>query len=719
MPDLYAQVALDMPIGDHFDYQLPPEAVSLAVPGRWVLVPWSQGRRVGVIVDIVDTSAVAERTRPIIRVLDEVPLAPRGWLELARFAAGYYHRSLGEVLVPTLPKLLRNGSVTGTRGSPFTRATRRFEVERRAAVQRGSERSGEGSGKSGGDSSGDSDGKRGNEVGDKKAAPELTVEQQQALDTLSAERGFAVFLLHGITGSGKTEVYLRWIEQLLDRDPTGQVLMLVPEIALTPQLSAQLKARLGRHPIAILHSDVADGERAAAWLAAARGEARLVIGTRLSVLTPLPALTAIVVDEEHDASYKQQEGVHYSARDLAIVLAAECKVPVVLGSATPSLESWGRARAGRYRLLSLTERATGASLPSIRIQPLRGHPQEQGLTSPARQAIAETLARSEQALVFINRRGYAPVLCCEACGWLSACDACSAYRVLHRSGASRAGTPSRYRLVCHHCALETTVPRTCPTCGNIDLQALGRGTQRIEEGLAQLFPQARIARLDRDVARRRGAAEAVIDAARAGEVDLLVGTQMLAKGHDFERLTLVVVVDADAGLFSSDFRAPERLFATLTQVAGRAGRAGGQARQGEVLIQTRYPDHPLFEYLCRHDYAGFADQQLEDRRGMNLPPFMYQALLRAEADAIADALGFLGQARDAAREIAASLGADVRLYDPVPMPIARIAGKERAQLLLESASRKALQALLERWITPMRQSRSKVRWQIEVDPLEI
>jgi primosomal protein N' (replication factor Y) len=542
------------------------------------------------------------------------------------------------------------------------------------------------------------------------AAPALNPAQQAALAEILAGQGFQTFLLHGVTGSGKTEVYLHWLAEVLARDERAQVLLMVPEIGLTPQLVGLLRARFATLPIAILHSDLPDAERAAHWLAAVDGRARLVVGTRLSVLTPLPHLAAIVVDEEHDPSYKQQEGVRYSARDMAVALAARRAITVVLGSATPSLESWLAARRGRYRLLTLPDRVHAGALPVLRRVDPRRKALAHGLTPETRQAIERALGLGEQALVFMNRRGFAPVLNCDACGWLSACEHCAAFRVLHRQAS--AGPAERYRLLCHHCGAQEPVPRACPGCGNIDLTPLGRGTQRLEDGLRELFPAARIARLDRDVARHRGAAREVLQAAHRGEIDLLVGTQMLAKGHDFRRLSCVVVVDADSGLYSADFRAPERLFAVLMQVAGRAGRAGGHS---EVVVQTRFPHHPLFDALARYDFAAFANSQLAEREAAALPPFVFQALLRVEAVKLETALDFLARARQAA----APVSERVTLFDPVPMPMARLAGRERAQLLLESASRKALHAFLDAWLPGVAGLKGAVRWQIEVDPIEI
>ncbi|MGD9946333.1 MAG: primosomal protein N', partial [Burkholderiaceae bacterium] len=653
-----------------------------------------------------------ERIRPLREPLADEPVLPAAWLNLVGFAADYYHRGLGEVALPAIPKLLRTPPPARARGSVFARARQRFAAD--AAVQ-GTDRG---------------------PAPARAPVPALTCAQQQALAALLSVDSFAAFLLHGITGSGKTEVYLHWLAEALARDGQSQVLLLVPEIALTPQLAAQVAARFPEQRLAVLHSDLADGDRAAHWLAAVEGRARVVIGTRLAVLAPLPSLAAIVVDEEHDPSYKQQEGVRYSARDLAIAAAAQRRIPVLLGSATPSLESWHAARRERYRLLELNDRIGNARLPTVDIIDLRRKTLRHELAPASVEAIADTVARGEQALVFINRRGYAPVLSCESCGWLSRCDDCSAYRVLHRLGPAARG--ARYQLICHHCGAEQAVPRACPDCGNVDLKPLGRGTQRLEEGLAELFAGRRIARLDRDVARRRGAAQQVLDAAHAGEVDILVGTQMLAKGHDFRRLTLVVAVDCDGALFSSDFRAPERLLATLMQVAGRAGRDASASR---VIVQTRFPDHPVFDFLARHDYAGFADAQLSERREVGLPPYRYQALLRAEAGTQDEAIAFLVQARmagaallarprasgstggtDVTARLAASRGAGdepVVLLDPVPMAMSRLAGRERAQLLIEAAARPPLHRFLAAWLPALRQIRTSVRWQLDVDPIEI
>ena len=700
----YVRVALDLPASQlgasWFDYALDPQARDDIAPGSWVLVPWGTGRRVGLVVALAEhTDLDQARIKTLIGPLPGARTAPEPWLKLLRFAADYYHRGLGEVALPAVPKLLRTPPAPKARGSVFDRARARFDAD------------------VGADAGADA----GADIMAPPAPPELNPAQREALATLEASTGFAVTLLHGVTGSGKTEVYLHWLGTVLARDPACQVLLLVPEIALTPQLAVQVATRFPAERLAILHSDLADGDRAAHWLAAAEGRARVVIGTRLAVLAPMPGLAAIVVDEEHDPSYKQQEGVRYSARDLAIVAASQRGLPVLLGSATPSLESWLAVRRGRYRLARLPGRIGDAALPELEVLDLRHKTLQHDLAPRSIAAIRDAIARGEQALVFINRRGYAPVLGCDQCGWLSRCADCSAYRVLHRAaGAQRSGGgasrgPARYRLVCHHCGGEQPVPRACPECGNIDLKGLGQGTQRLEEGLAELFPGARIARLDRDVASRRGAAQKVLDAAHAGEVDILVGTQMLAKGHDFRRLSLVVVVDCDGGLYAADYRAPERLFATLMQVSGRAGR---DARASRVLLQTRFPEHPLFGYLARHDYDGFADLQLAERQQVGLPPWRHQALLRAEATTQAAALAFLAQARDAGQAL---LGDDaaVTLLDPVPMAMSRLAGRERAQLLIESDARPPLHRFLDAWLPRLRELPGNARWALDVDPAEI
>jgi primosomal protein N' (replication factor Y) len=543
------------------------------------------------------------------------------------------------------------------------------------------------------------------------ATPELRPAQKLAAQAIAGAQGFAPMLLYGVTGSGKTEVYLQAAADILARaDAAGasaQILILVPEINLTPQLENNVRVRFPGVSVVSLHSGLAEGERTLHWLAAHLGHARIVLGTRLAVLASLPHLKLIVIDEEHDPSYKQQEGLRYSARDLAVWRAHQLGIPVVLGSATPSLESWLHAQTGRYRKLELRQRAVqDAVLPTVRLIDMERDKPSDGLTSTLVAALRQRLARGEQSLLFLNRRGYAPVLSCDACGWVSNCTRCTAFMVLHKP---------EHRLRCHHCSLELRIPKHCPTCGNADLQPLGRGTQRVEEGLQQLFPEARILRIDADSTRRKGSAQAAFERVHGGEVDILIGTQMVAKGHDFKNLTLVGVLNPDTALFSPDYRAGERLFAQLMQVAGRAGRAAQKAggSPSEVLIQSRYVHHPLYAAVIAHDYDGFAGAMLEEREQAALPPYLYQALLRAEAKELSVALAFL-------QEAAACLAHEgIVMNDPIPMTMTRVANVDRAQLLVESVSRPALQGFLKEWLALLRQMRTRAKWSLEVDPVDI
>jgi primosomal protein N' (replication factor Y) len=531
----------------------------------------------------------------------------------------------------------------------------------------------------------------------------LTPEQAWAVAAVTrALDRYEPFLLAGVTGSGKTEVYLYCVAQALERG--RQALMLVPEINLTPQLAEALERRFPGARIVTLTSALAANERAERWLAAQAGAADVVLGTRLAVFAPLPNLGLVVVDEEHDPSFKQQEGVRYSARDLAVYRAHAANVPVVLGSATPSLESWAHAGSGRYRRLDMSERARpGSRLPEVRLVDTTVDRAVDGLSGALADAIRARLERGEQSLVFLNRRGYAPVLACGACGWTGGCPRCAAHVVLH--------TADR-RLRCHHCGHEEAIPRHCPTCGNVDLAPFGRGTQRLEETLAARFPGAALLRIDSDSTRAKGRWEAMRGAIAAGDARILLGTQILAKGHDFPGVTLVGVVNADAALVAADYRAPERLFAQLAQVAGRAGRAQAP---GEVLIQTRFPQHPLYQALARHEFGPFADAQLAERREAGFPPFVHEAVLRAEADAMPQAVAFLERALAAAPEHDAA----VALFDPVPMSLARLAGRSRAQVLVQARPRRALQAFLAEWSRALYGLRAgNVRWHLDVDPIE-
>ena len=668
MAHCFLQVALDTPLNSCFDYRWEYQPGEEPAVGQLVLVPFARREVVGLIVAVKgETEVPADKLKDAIAVRSQLSPLPERWVALARFAADYYQRPLGEVALPGLPKNLRVPKTVA-----LDRALKKLAKEASSHDPTPS------------------------------GMPVLNPAQQEAAGSIGGAQGFTPILLYGVTGSGKTEVYLQACAQVLAREQDAQILILVPEINLTPQLEGNIRARFPGVMLATLHSSLSEGERMLHWLAAHEGRARIVLGTRLAILSSLPNLKLIIIDEEHDPSYKQQEGLRYSARDLAVWRAHQLGIPIVLGSATPSLETWHHAQSGRYRKLELRERAVrDAVLPTVKLVDMERDRPKDGLTSALIAALRTRLDRGEQSLLFLNRRGYAPVICCDACGWISNCTRCTAFMVLHKP---------EHRLRCHHCSLELRIPRHCPTCGNVDLQPLGRGTQRVEEGLQAMFPEARILRIDADSTRLKGSAQAAFDTVHRGEVDILVGTQMVAKGHDFKKLTLVGILNPDTALFSQDYRASERLFAQLMQVAGRAGRAGAAS---EVLVQTRYASHPLYGAVVRHDYDRFAGSLLEERRQAGLPPFMYQALLRAEAPELANAIAFLEAARD-------SLVWDaVMINDPIPMTMTRVHNVDRAQLLVESSSRPALQAFLREWVEILRGMKSRVRWSLEVDPLDI
>ncbi len=718
---LIVQVALDKPLDCLFDYGLPEHLQRVAI-GSLVEVPFAKTRLVGVVLQLIDTSEIApQKLRAVLRHLDDRPALSPDIIQFARFCADYYHYPLGPILLATLPPRLRDVSpftapapwlcVTeaGKSAKPAPRATAQRQlltqlkaqccVHRNTIREHGQSRHAATLIGAGWAQWQPHPVQNAPPLSSPPVLPQATAEQQAVLNALlPALSGFSVHLLHGATGSGKTEVYLRLIEATHAQG--RQSLVLIPEIALTPQLENSFRARFPGQRIALLHSGLNNTVRAENWLAAA--DCDLLLGTRLSVFAPLPRLGLIVVDEEHDSSFKQQEGLRYSARDMAVARAKQLNIPIVLGSATPSLESYAQALHGRYQLLEMRERAVmGARLPDITLVDLRHIPIENGLTHVVLEALRDNYARGEQSLVFLNRRGYAPALYCPSCAWVSPCPRCSARLVMHRSS---------HRLKCHHCGHQTRIPSACPSCGEPDLKALGQGTQRLEETLTAALPLARIRRVDRDTMRPRAWAELGMSL-RAGQVDILVGTQMLAKGHDFANLTLAVILDTDGALYSPDFRATERLFAQLMQVAGRAGRAD---KPGRVLVQTAFPEHPLFRDLLRHDYAAFAGELLAERRKLDLPPITRQALLRAEAPQMTAAMAYLRSAVEAAPPIS-----QVMIFDPTPAPMARIAGLERAQLLIQSSSRMALQQFLSDWRPQLAALKPRVaRWSLDVDPLE-
>ncbi|WP_440997619.1 primosomal protein N' [Arhodomonas sp. SL1] len=723
-----ARVAVPGPLRGALDYRV-DEGEPL--PGMRARVPLGRRQVVGVVVEVPVRAGVAPgRLRPVTEWPDEAPLLDEELLGFLQWAADYYHYPIGEALAAALPVRLRQGA-----RAAYTRETcwRITDAGREASAQSLQARAPRQAAllerlqaaetltaahfpERGGDWRGGLGrlADKGLAVTETVDTPALVVgraregaepvpntDQQEAIDALRAARGFQAVVLEGVTGSGKTEVYLQAIEAVLARGL--QALVIVPEIGLTPQLVDRFAGRLDAR-IAVLHSALADGERLDGWLAAREGRADVVIGTRSAVFTPLARPGLIVVDEEHDASLKQQEGFRYSARDLAVVRARRLDLPVVLGSATPSLETLHNARRGRYSLLHLPARAGGATMPAFRLLDVRGRPMRDGLSEPLLERVRSHLDAGGQVLVFLNRRGFAPVLLCHECGWLAGCERCDARLTYHRH---------RSRLHCHHCDHERPVPRQCPECGSVDLRPVGQGTERLEAAIGEAFPDTSMIRIDRDSTRRKGAFQRQMAAAQSGEARLLLGTQMLAKGHHLPDVTLVAVVDADQGLFSADFRAPERLAQLIIQVAGRAGRA---ERPGEVAIQTHQPEHPLLQMLIHGGYRAFAEEALREREAADLPPFSALALLRAEAVDAAAPRAFLEEARQAAPE-----EATVTLLGPVPAPMERRAGRYRAQLLLQASTRAALQHHLSRWMPTVAALKSarRVRWALDVDPLEM
>jgi primosomal protein N' (replication factor Y) len=728
-------VAVDAPLRRLFDY-LPPRDPDAGPPrpGCRVWVPFGRRKVVGVVVEVRDSSDLPlAQLKAATAVIDAEPVIDAGLLQLLRWSADYYRHPIGEVMAAALPVALREGAAAGatterwqlsaaarTGGLPALgpRATRlrmladwlaangpaeagalasvspRWrehvrELEKRGWVTRLREETPAADPPSAG--------------APMERGPELTPEQQAALAAVEQSVGaFHSFLLHGVTGSGKTEVYLQAIARVVARGE--QALVLVPEISLTPQLVARFAARFPG-PLAVLHSGLTDQERLQAWRAARSGSASVVIGTRSAIFAPLARPGLIVVDEEHDASYKQQDGFRYSARDLALARAQRLDVPVVLGSATPSLESLERARAGRSVLLTLPNRTAGAQPPRVQLVDLRAHAQTDGIATPVVLAIQRHLDADGQVLVYLNRRGYAPSMFCPGCGWVAPCPRCDARLTVHLRANS---------LECHHCGSQRPLPRECPDCGSV-VKPVGQGTERIEETLARLFPQAPLARIDRDAVRRKGALEGALERVQAGEVRLLVGTQMLTKGHHFPRVTLVVVLNADQGLFGTDFRAPERLAQTIVQVSGRAGRA---ERPGEVLIQTEFPEHPLLVQLVTGGYDAFAEAALVERERARWPPFARVAVLRAEAARQEAPREFLHEAREAATLCNVP---QVEVLGPAAAPMERRAGHYRAQLLLHAPSHAPLQRLLAAWVPLLEKTPTarKVRWALDVDPLEL
>ncbi|MEA9708594.1 primosomal protein N' [Xanthomonas campestris pv. raphani] len=731
------RVALPVPLPQLFDY-LPPQDTDVDGPDRVgcrVRVPFGPRELIGVVVERGQQPS-AEGLRAALDWCDDTPLLVDELARSLHWLARYTHAPLGEAQASALPGPLRRGepladthawawqlTEAGRTGAGSLRAGSRpallaalllagplteEPLEQQLPQWREAARN---------------LAKRGYAERVAVAAdtlparpgtgPQLNDEQQAATDAIRAGSGFATYLLDGVTGSGKTEVYLQAIADCLAAGK--QALVLVPEIGLTPQTLGRFRARLGV-PVHALHSGLSDGERARVWAAAWRGEAKLIVGTRSAVFTPLPNAGLIVIDEEHDGSYKQQDGIRYHARDFALVRGKALDVPVILGSATPSLESLHNAYSGRYRHLRLSRRAGDARPPRVRVLDVRKRPLKDGLSPEVLAGIGATLARGEQVLVFKNRRGYAPVLLCHDCGWTAACQRCST--PLHQTPMTvHAGGR---RLQCHHCGARQPAPLACPACASLALQPQGIGTERLEERLVEAFPDAPVVRIDRSTTQRRDALETQL--ARLGtDAGILVGTQILAKGHDLPRLTMVVVVGIDEGLFSADFRAAEKLAQQLIQVAGRAGRAD---RPGEVWLQTHHPEHPLLQTLVNGGYHAFADAELQQREAAGFPPFAHLALFRAEAKDVAAANQFLIAVRALVGEQTPAPSpalAPVECYGPMPAPMPRRAGFQRTQLLLSAAQRSALHRVLDAQmpaIHTLPQAR-RVRWSLDVDPIDL
>jgi primosomal protein N' (replication factor Y) len=727
------KVAVNVPLSRLFDY-LAPAGAQGAEPGCRVLVPFGRQKQVGLVMERDHQSDVpAAKMKRCDAILDDEPLLSAADLQLIRFTSNYYHHPIGEVAAAALPSLLRagkplwpvrkvvaisNAGETADLESIARRAPRQLELMQclhdaggnrlsedeltellpnwRQAAKKLFER--------GWLVRFETQGEPDRPVNELSATPgpELNDDQQAAVQTLQSQTGFAAYLLDGVTGSGKTEVYLAVIREVLDAGK--QVLVLVPEIGLTPQLVGRLRQRLGVEP-AVLHSGLGDSARLAAWRSARSGLAKLVVGTRSAVFTPLPDLGLIVVDEEHDHSLKQQEGLRYSARDLAIVRASNHDVRIILGSATPTLETLQHCRSGNFTRIALPTRAGGAVPPSVRLVDLSRAQSSEGLSEPLAAAVEQHLRSGGQVLLFLNRRGFAPTLICASCGHLAECTRCDSRMTVHARDQA---------LRCHHCGSQTPLPTACSECG-AEVRPLGEGTERLEDMLNARFPDFEVQRIDSDSTQKRGAIEAALSRAEQGAADILVGTQMLSKGHHFPKLTLVGIVNADQGLFGTDFRAAERLAQSIIQVAGRAGR---EERRGEVLIQTAFPEHAFWQSLIDGGYPQVAEESLQEREASRWPPFTRLALLRSAAHRQADAIDFLQRAAELLAEEPSDY---VRVLGPVNAPMARKAGRYRAQLLVQSSDRKVLHAKLGalRPSLEAEPSARKVRWSIDVDPIEL
>lgn len=725
-------IAIDAPLRRLFDYEVPDSLAQPPRPGMRVRVPFGRGERIGIVAGgVADLPAPDFECRPLAAVLDAEPLIPAELFALCRWTADYYQHPLGEVLAAALPGKLRQGEAPRAaterrlrltlaghaalpRLGPRAAAQRRLLETLQAAPLARAELLASLPGSAAALRKAIAEGwieacEAAAEIPALRLAqtpPDLSDEQQAALAQLRGGDGYRASLVEGVTGSGKTELYLQRAADVLAAGQ--QVLVLAPEIGLTPQLAERFAARFGAAAVASFHSGVSDGERARIWMAARDGRLPVVVGTRSAVFVPLARPGLILVDEEHDVSYKQQDGLRYSARDVAVLRARRLGIPVVLGSATPALESLHNARAGRYALVSLRQRVHNQPPPRVALLDVRHRPLSDGLSEVMIDAVDRHLRAGNQALLFLNRRGYAPVLLCHDCGHVTPCPNCDARLVLHRG---------RRRLVCHHCGHVVAMPTQCSDCGGETLVPVGQGTERIEDALRLRFPEARIERVDSDRLRSAAQMDRLFADVRAGAVNLLVGTQVLAKGHDFAGLTFAGLVDVDQALFGTDFRAIERMGQLVTQVAGRVGRAG---QPGEVILQTHQPEHPLLKLLVERGYAALAEALLQERRDYGLPPFASLALLRAEAKREDTALAFLRMAK-AVLPPARAGEAVVEVLGPAPATMARRAGYQRAQLLLSSASRAGLHQRLAAWMPELETlaAAKRVRWSLDIDPADL
>lgn len=729
MPTI-AQVALPVPLHKTFDYRIAGE---MPVIGGRVRVPFGKQYKVGIVIGLSDSSEFPlEQIKPINAVLDDAPLWMPPLYKVLNWASRYYQYPLGDALATVMPGALRKGKPAKRDKEKHWQLTESGQTQPLASLTRAPKQARVLSLLRHGAMSHSAlldealtgtvlkavEEKGWIESAEAKAAkpwqhtyavvedkPKLNHEQAMAVATINANPEFACYLIEGVTGSGKTEVYLNLLEPVLTRGQ--QALILVPEIGLTPQTINRFKRRFNV-PVVVLHSGLNDTERLNAWLAARDNEAAIIIGTRSALFSPCKSLGIIIVDEEHDASYKQQDSFRYHARDLAVMRGHEENIPVVLGSATPCLESLHNAKTGKYHHLTLSVRAGNAVKTQNGVLDIRGLYLEAGLSAPLIAEMRKHLSQGNQVMLFLNRRGYSPALMCHECGWLAECKRCDAYYTLHQSSNE---------LRCHHCGSQRPIPHQCESCGSTQLISVGVGTEQLEAHLATLFPEYKTIRIDRDNTRRKGSLEAYLNAIHNKEYQILIGTQMLAKGHHFPDVTLVALVDVDSALFSNDFRAPERLAQLFVQVAGRAGRA---SKPGFVLLQTHHPEHALLQSLVHKGYDSFAGEALKERQQAHLPPYSYFALLRAEAHQSHEVEQFLHQARTALEAFPIQDEA-CAVMGPAPAPLHQRAGRFRWQLIFQAPNRRILQQRLSLALPAIRQLplAKKVRWSVDIEPQDM